>query len=85
MVKPIREHITDTHRPFIFRDPPDHDALRAAVMPQFTRERVQAMRKRADRLGHPSPACGLSDSHIFADLKNSGIGPPTRLILAALR
>src|ERR1700712_4168112 len=26
VVKPTREHITDTHRPFIFRDPPDHDA-----------------------------------------------------------
>ncbi|MGU3537682.1 cytochrome P450 [Methylobacterium sp. A54F] len=50
IVKPIRDRITDAHRPFIFRDPPDHDALRAAVMHQFTRERVQGMRARSDRL-----------------------------------
>ncbi|MCJ2035304.1 cytochrome P450 [Methylobacterium sp. J-068] len=59
LVKPLRDHITDTHRPFIFRDPPDHDTLRAAVMRQFTQRRVQAMRARShvlvdeilDRLG----------------------------------
>lgn len=50
IVKPIKDRITDHHRPFIFRDPPDHDALRAAVMHQFTRERVQGMRERSDRL-----------------------------------
>ncbi|MDP4024876.1 cytochrome P450 [Methylobacterium sp. NEAU 140] len=50
IVKPIRDRITDAHRPFIFRDPPDHDRLRAAVMNQFTRERVQGMRDRSDRL-----------------------------------
>ena len=47
LVKPVRDHITDTHRPFIFRDPPDHDTLRAAVMHQFTHQRVQAMRARS--------------------------------------
>ncbi len=46
LVKPIKDRITDSHRPFIFRDPPDHDVLRAAVMHQFTRERVQGMRDR---------------------------------------
>ena len=50
LIKPIKDRITDQHRPFIFRDPPDHDALRMAVMHQFTRERVQGMRARSDRL-----------------------------------
>jgi cytochrome P450 len=50
LVKPIKDRITDSHRPFIFRDPPDHDILRAAVMHQFTRERVQGMRERSDKL-----------------------------------
>lgn len=50
IVKPLRDRITDRHRPFIFRDPPDHDRLRSAVMRQFSRERVQAMRARSDRL-----------------------------------
>ena len=50
LIKPIKDRITDQHRPFIFRDPPDHDTLRAAVMHQFTRERVQGMRERSDRL-----------------------------------
>lgn len=50
LIKPIKDRIIDSHRPFIFRDPPDHDALRAAVMHQFTRERVQGMRARSDRL-----------------------------------
>ncbi|MCJ2046982.1 cytochrome P450 [Methylobacterium sp. J-078] len=50
LVKPVRDYITDTHRPFIFRDPPDHDTLRAAVMHQFTHQRVQAMRARSHQL-----------------------------------
>ncbi len=50
LIKPIKDRIVDHHRPFIFRDPPDHDALRKAVMHQFTRERVQGMRARSDRL-----------------------------------
>ncbi|WP_375462926.1 cytochrome P450 [uncultured Methylobacterium sp.] len=50
IVKPIRDHITDTHRPFIFRDPPDHDTLRAAVMREFSQGRVQAMRRRSHGL-----------------------------------
>ncbi len=50
VVKPIRDRITDAHRPFIFRDPPDHDTLRAAVMHQFTQARVHEMHRRADTL-----------------------------------
>ncbi|KAB1070154.1 cytochrome P450 [Methylobacterium planeticum] len=70
VVKPIRQHITDTHRPFIFRDPPDHDVLRGAVMHQFTRERVQAMRKRSDRLVADllNEKCGAREIDIVDDL-----------------
>jgi len=50
IVKPLKDWMMDRHRVFIFRDPPDHDALRSAVMHQFSRERVQAMRARSDRL-----------------------------------
>ena len=50
IVKPIRDRITDTHRPFIFRDPPDHDSLRANVMHQFSIPRVRRMRERSDQL-----------------------------------
>ncbi|KQP69858.1 cytochrome P450 [Methylobacterium sp. Leaf112] len=50
IVKPIRDRITDTHRPFIFRDPPDHDTLRRAVMHEFTQARVQALRDRSHGL-----------------------------------
>jgi len=50
IVKPLKDWMMDRHRVFIFRDPPDHDALRSAVMHQFSRERVQAMRARSDKL-----------------------------------
>jgi cytochrome P450 len=50
IVKPIRDRITDAHRPFIFRDPPDHDSLRKAVMHEFTNARVQALRRRSHTL-----------------------------------
>ena len=50
IVKPLKDWMMDRHRVFIFRDPPDHDALRSAVMHQFSRERVQAMRARSDQL-----------------------------------
>ena len=50
IVKPLKDWMMDRHRVFIFRDPPAHDALRSAVMHQFSQERVQAMRARSDRL-----------------------------------
>jgi len=50
IVKPLKDWMMDRHRVFIFRDPPDHDILRSAVMHQFSRARVQAMRARSDRL-----------------------------------
>ena len=50
LVNPIKNRITDRHQPFLFRDPPAHDGLRAATIRQFTPARVQAMRVRAERL-----------------------------------
>lgn len=50
IVNPVKDHLTNTHRPFIFRDPPDHDRLRMAVMGQFTHQRVHAMRGRSHDL-----------------------------------
>jgi cytochrome P450 len=50
IVNPIKNRITDRHQPFLFRDPPAHDLLRAATVHQFTPERVQAMRVRSERL-----------------------------------
>ncbi|MCJ2056723.1 cytochrome P450 [Methylobacterium sp. J-048] len=50
IVKPLKDWMMDRHRVFIFRDPPDHDVLRASVMHQFSRERIQAMRVRSERL-----------------------------------
>lgn len=50
LVNPIKNRITDRHQPFLFRDPPAHDLLRAATVRQFTPERVQAMRIRSQRL-----------------------------------
>jgi len=37
-------------RPFIFRDPPDHDRLRRMVMHAFTPDRVEGMHDRMTRL-----------------------------------
>jgi cytochrome P450 len=68
--KPIRDWIVDTHRPFIFRDPPQHDTLRAAVMHQFTRERVMAMRGRSHELVDEllAKCCGTKEIDLVDDL-----------------
>lgn len=50
IVNPLRNWITNRHRPFIFRDPPDHDALRSAVMHEFTADRVWKMRRRSQEI-----------------------------------
>lgn len=50
LVNPVKNRITDSHQPFLFRDPPAHDLLRAATVHQFTPARVQAMRARSERL-----------------------------------
>lgn len=70
IVKPVRDRITDAHRPFIFRDPPDHDRLRGCVMNQFTTERVQRMRARSDRLVSDllEKMCGTREIDIVDDL-----------------
>ncbi|MBE7245585.1 MAG: cytochrome P450 [Actinomycetospora chiangmaiensis] len=49
ILNPIRSRIATAHRPLIFRDPPDHDTLRAAVMGEFTIPRVQGLRDRVAR------------------------------------
>lgn len=50
VINPIKDHITNGHRPLIFRDPPDHDALRGFVMEQFSVPRVRAMHLRIEKL-----------------------------------
>jgi len=49
ILNPIRSRIATAHRPLIFRDPPDHDHLRAAVMREFTISRVHHLRPRIAR------------------------------------
>lgn len=46
ILNPIKQRIAATHRPLIFRDPPDHDTLRAFVMREFTVPRVRALETR---------------------------------------
>ncbi len=48
-LNPIKDRIATAHRPLIFRDPPDHDTLRHAVMREFSVARVQALRQRVVR------------------------------------
>ncbi|MFE1601086.1 cytochrome P450 [Methylobacterium sp. ID0610] len=50
IINPIKDHVRTKHRPFIFRDPPDHDALRRHVMREFTPARIRAMHGRVDAL-----------------------------------
>jgi len=49
LLNPIKDRIATAHRPLIFRDPPDHDTLRHAVMREFSVARVQALRRRVGR------------------------------------
>ncbi|MDQ6703048.1 MAG: cytochrome P450 [Pseudomonadota bacterium] len=46
IINPVKDWIIETHRPLIFRDPPDHAILRRLVMAQFTPERVWAINGR---------------------------------------
>ncbi|AWN36281.1 cytochrome P450 [Methylobacterium radiodurans] len=50
IIRPVRAEIRKRHRPFIFRDPPDHDALRSRVMRALSVERVRGMRATTERL-----------------------------------
>ncbi|MCJ2050276.1 cytochrome P450 [Methylobacterium sp. J-070] len=46
ILNPIKDRVATAHRPFIFRDPPDHDTLRRFVMEQFTIARVRGVHGR---------------------------------------
>ncbi|MFC6789631.1 cytochrome P450 [Methylobacterium komagatae] len=48
-LNPIKDRIATAHRPLIFRDPPDHDTLRHAVMREFSVARVQGLKQRVVR------------------------------------
>ncbi|RVU15442.1 cytochrome P450 [Methylobacterium oryzihabitans] len=50
LVRPIRSRIVARHRPFIFRDPPDHDLLRRHVMREFSPGRVRRMRRETEAI-----------------------------------
>jgi cytochrome P450 len=50
IVNPVKDWIMDTHRPLIFRDPPDHTILRRLVLVHFTPERMQAISGRVEAI-----------------------------------
>jgi cytochrome P450 len=50
IINPVKDRIIETHRPLLFRDPPDHAILRRLIMAQFTPERVRAMGGRVNAL-----------------------------------
>jgi cytochrome P450 len=46
ILNPLRARIIARHRPFLFRDPPAHDVLRASIMHHFTPERIKRLQGR---------------------------------------
>lgn len=50
ILNPIRNRVVNAHRPLIFRDPPDHDALRGFVMKEFTIARVRDSHAKVEAL-----------------------------------
>jgi cytochrome P450 len=50
VVNPVKDWIIETHRPLIFRDPPDHAILRRQVMAHFSAERMRAVNRRVDAI-----------------------------------
>jgi cytochrome P450 len=46
LINPLKDWIIDTHRPLLFRDPPDHTRLRRLAMTQFTMDRVRGIKGR---------------------------------------
>ena len=52
ILNPIKNRIVSAHRPFIFRDPPDHDSLREFVMNEFTIARVRGAHGRVEKQVH---------------------------------
>ena len=49
-LNPLKDRIANAHRPLIFRDPPDHDTLRAFVTAEFGIERVRGLHGRVAAL-----------------------------------
>jgi cytochrome P450 len=43
IINPVKGWIIETHRPLLFRDPPDHGVLRRLLMAEFNQERMRAM------------------------------------------
>ena len=70
ILNPIKNRITATHRPLIFRDPPDHDRLRSLVMREFSITRVLGLRDRIAReVDQLIDACrGRSEICLVSDL-----------------
>ena len=50
LLNPLKDRVANAHRPLIFRDPPDHDTLRAFVMAEFGVDRVRALHGRVASL-----------------------------------
>ncbi len=50
VLNPLRARIIARHRPFLFRDPPDHDVLRGAIMHHFAPERMKRLQARIQAL-----------------------------------
>jgi cytochrome P450 len=50
ILDPLRGWIIEKHRPLVFRDPPDHDVLRGAIMHHFSPERMKRLQGRIDAL-----------------------------------
>jgi cytochrome P450 len=46
ILNPLRGWIIDRHRPFIFRDPPEHDVVRASITHHFAPERMNRLQGR---------------------------------------
>jgi cytochrome P450 len=46
IINPVKAWIAETHRPLLFRDPPDHVVLRRLLMAVFTPERMRSMEGR---------------------------------------
>ncbi|TGD97458.1 cytochrome P450 [Methylobacterium nonmethylotrophicum] len=70
VVNPLKDWIINRHRPFIFRDPPAHDALRRQVMGQFTVSRVRGMKRRTEALvaEHLEACAGCTPFNLVDDL-----------------
>jgi cytochrome P450 len=46
ILNPLRGWMIEHHRPFIFRDPPQHDVMRTSIMHHFAPERIKRLQGR---------------------------------------